>query len=160
MCIVWLVATTVAVKDDLGCIKIPPSQSVASWAPEAEAVIFLRDNRLHGRMLTWFDYGEVSIWHLGPGLRVSYDGRRETVYSDTVQTAHQRFYSSSTDASYAKTLQADYVWLPRQLPVIAPLIRDGWVEVFRGARSVVLAREAGSHIQPAPWIGRRCFPGP
>jgi len=52
------------------------------------------------------------------------------------------------------------VWLPRQLPVIAPLIRDGWVEVFRGARSVVLAREAGSHIQQHHGSVGGAFPGP
>lgn len=48
--------------------------------PEREAVAFLRSNRLHGKLLTWFDYGEYAIWHLAPKLRVSLDGRRETAY--------------------------------------------------------------------------------
>ena len=75
---------------------------------------------------------------------MSYDGRRETVYSETVQNAHDRFYSSKRDASYARLLKADYVWLPRELPVVAPLERDGWIAIFRGPRSVVLARRGGA----------------
>ena len=67
---------------------------------------------------------------------------------------------STDDASYARALSADYVWLPGHLPVIAALERDGWVGIFRGPESVVLAREAGPYAQPAPWNGPRCFPGP
>ena len=29
-----------------------------------------------------YDWGEYVLWHLGPGVKVSMDGRRETVYSD------------------------------------------------------------------------------
>ena len=126
----------------------------------AEAVIFLRDNQIHGRLLSWFDYGEVAIWHLAPRLRVSYDGRRETVYSEAVQAAHRRFYASASDASYARILEADYVWLPHRLPVIAPLVRDGWIEIFRGSRSVVLARTGGTFLHSPPSTGPSCFPGP
>ena len=160
LCVVGLVVTGFAVRRNVGCMTITTRGSTSSWAPEAEAVIFLRDNQIHGRLLSWFDYGEVAIWHLAPRLRVSYDGRRETVYSEAVQAAHRRFYASASDASYARILEADYVWLPHRLPVIAPLVRDGWIEIFRGSRSVVLARKPGPYTQPAPWTGPRCFPGP
>jgi len=158
LCTAALTATAGYAVRNGGCIHFGGEGE--SWAPEAEAVLFLRDNPVQGRLLCHFNYGHLAIWHLSPRLRVSYDGRRETVYSEAVQSAHQRFYGSSTDASYAKTLGVDYVWLPRQLPVIAPLIRDGWVEVFRGPISVVLAREPGQYAQPAPQAGPRCFPGP
>jgi len=141
-------------------MTITTPDSANSWAPEAEAITFLRENELRGRLLTWFDYGEVAIWHLAPGLRVSYDGRRETVYSERVQKAHQRFYSKTPDAGYARLLKADYIWLPHRLPVIRPLERDGWVQIFRGPQSMVLARAAGEFKQPPPWTGPRCFPGP
>jgi hypothetical protein len=160
LCVLALVATGFAVRRNVGCITIPAPGATDTWAPEAEAVAFLRDNRIHGRLLSWFDFGEIAIWHLAPGLRVSNDGRRETVYSEAVQHAHRRFYTSADDASYAMTLKADYVWLPHRLPVIGPLERDGWVAIFRGPESVVLAREAGRYVQPAPWAGPRCFPGP
>ena len=34
-----------------------------------------------GNLLVDFDWGEYVIWHLGPRVKVSIDGRRETVYS-------------------------------------------------------------------------------
>jgi len=128
--------------------------------PEPDAIRFIQANNLRGRLLTWFDYGEYAIWYVGPGLRVSYDGRRETVYSDGVQKAHLRFYFSSADAGYARAIRADYVWLPRLLPVIPALERDHWTEIYRGPRSVILARAPGDYIDPGEWRGRRCFPGP
>ena len=160
MCLAGLVATGIAVKSRAGCVTVVGPDAEETWAPEAEAIMFLQSNPIRGRLLSYFDYGELAIWHLAPRLLVSYDGRRETVYSDAVQKAHQRFYSKTPDASYARLLKADYIWLPHRLPVIGLLERDGWVAIFRGSRSVVLAREAGPYTQPAPWTGPRCFPGP
>lgn len=160
ICLVGLVATGVAVRGRVACVTITGPGTAESWAPEAEAVHFLRDNRLHGRLLAFFDYGELAIWHLAPRLLVSYDGRRETVYSAAVQARHAAFYLSTRDASYARALKADYIWLPRRLPVVGPLERDGWTAIFRGSESVVFARVAGTYKQPAPLTGPRCFPGP
>ena len=160
LCVAGLGATAAAVHGRIGCVTLAVPGPDEQWAPEAEAVLFLRDNPIRGRLLTYFDYGELAIWHLAPRVRVSYDGRRETVYSEGVQQAHQRFYSKTPDASYARQLEADYIWLPHRLAVVPLLERDGWVAIFRGARSIVLAREGGAYTQPDPWTGPRCFPGP
>ena len=143
-----------------GCLTIPDPTGADDWAPEAEAVTFLRQNPLQGRLLTYFPYGEAAIWHLAPRLRVSYDGRRETVYSERVRAAHLAFYSDAPDAGYADRLHADFIWLPIRLRVVERLERRGWVAIFRGEQSVVLARRPGPYVQPPPWTGRRCFPGP
>ncbi|MCX6544259.1 MAG: hypothetical protein NTV05_07560 [Acidobacteria bacterium] len=161
MCLVGFLATGVAVNNRVRCVTIPGPDLKDFWAaPEAEAITFLRGNPIEGRLLTYFDYGELAIWHLAPKLRVSYDGRRETVYSEAVQKANQGLYSKAPDVRYARLLKADYIWLPLRLPVIDLLKRDGWVAIFCGSRSIVLAREAGQFAQPAPWTGPRCFPGP
>ncbi len=160
MCLTGFVAVGAAVKSRVGCVAVVGPDPEETWAPEAEAVTFLQGNPIEGRLLVYFDYGELAIWHLAPRLRVSYDGRRETVYSEAVQKAHQRFYSKSPDPGYARTLKADYVWLPRRLPVVGLLEREGWVEIFRGPLSVILGRQSGPYAQPAPWMGPRCFPGP
>jgi hypothetical protein len=159
MCLAGFAATGAAVSGRAACVAITTAEVADSWAPEAEAVTFLRDNRLRGRLLTWFNYGEMAIWHLAPGMRVSYDGRRETVYSEAVQGAHGRFYKG-LDPGYAGRIGADYVWLPRRLPVVDRLEREGWTAVFSGSRSTVLARRAGAYVRPEPWTGPRCFPGP
>ena len=53
-----------------------PRIKVGPGSPEPDAAQYLRDQRLEGRMLTWFDWGEYAIWHLSPRIRVSIDGRR------------------------------------------------------------------------------------
>jgi hypothetical protein len=136
------------------CLSLDPATS-----PEQEAAQFVDANGLRGRMLTWFDYGEYAIWHFWPNILVSYDGRRETVYSESVQRAHLRFYSGG-DVSYPQRLDADYVWLPESLPVVRALRSDGWQPIFQGSRSVILAREPGNYVQPQFLSRKRCFPGP
>mgnify|MGYP003694044287 CR=1 FL=1 len=51
----------------------------AASMPEPEAVAFLSDQPAGTRVLVWFNWGEYAIWHLSPRMRVSIDGRRETV---------------------------------------------------------------------------------
>ena len=79
LCLAGLAATAAAVQGRIGCVTLAVPGPDEQWAPEAEAVLFLRDNPIRGRMLTYFDYGELAIWHLAPRVRVSYDGRRDGV---------------------------------------------------------------------------------
>ena len=136
----------------------------AEWLPEREATVFVKSHDIRGRMLTWFDYGEFAIWHFSPALRVSMDGRRETVYSDDVRERHFRVYTNAPDAvEQVARLDPDYVWLPLRFPVVARLEAAGWHAVFTGSRSVILSRHtptalAGSfELTSAP---QRTFPGP
>ena len=83
--------------------------------PEREAVRFMQRNHLAGKMISWFDYGEYAIWHLAPAVKVSFDGRAETVYSEQVREAHMRFYVADAP-DYPRELGADFVWLPNRVP--------------------------------------------
>ena len=74
--LVTLVATVPLLKTNLLCIDV----HAAATFPEAEAMAFVRDRQLRGRMVTFFDWGQYAIWHKPDALRVSMDGRRETVY--------------------------------------------------------------------------------
>ena len=42
-------------------------------------------------MVTFFDWGEYALWHLYSGIKVSMDGRRETIYPRTVYDEDQAF---------------------------------------------------------------------
>lgn len=133
------------------------------WVPEPEAGQFIAKNALKGRLLTWFDWGEYAIWHFGPALQVSFDGRRETVYSDRVVQAHRRFYAADeTASSYLEELNPDYIWLPTRLPIAGRLAQAGWVPVFAGPTSMVFAHAGAGPFQQAGPLstGMRCFPGP
>ena len=132
-----------------------------SWVPEREAGAFIKANRLEGRLLTWFDWGQYVIWHFGPDLLVSVDGRRETVYSERFLQTHDQLYVRPHDnASVLADMNADYAWLPLRLPLVKMLDEQGWVRIFDGPRSVVFARRPGSFVAVQPLEGAGCFPGP
>src|SRR5262249_40333459 len=85
----------------------------ADWLPEREAAVFVKTHDLSGRLLTWFNYGEYAIWHFSPALRVSMDGRRETVYSEEGRDRHWRIYNNQPGAvEDGARLDPDYDWLP------------------------------------------------
>ena len=134
-----------------------------AWAPDEAAGRFILHNRLKGRMLTWFDWGQYAIWHFGPDLQVSIDGRRETVYTDRTIQAHRRFYAADETASaYLRALNPDFIWLPTRLPITGTLRAAGWMPAFDGPVSVVFARPGAGPFEQVvnPRTGMRCFPGP
>jgi len=132
--------------------------------PEREAVEFVQRAGLRGRVLVWFDWGEYVIWHFSPTLRVSIDGRRETVYSDELIASHMAFYlGESTAMDLPTRIAADYVWVPKWIPVVAKLRDRGWASVFEGPQSVVMApSEANIHRVTLASADpeTRVFPGP
>jgi hypothetical protein len=147
---------------NLTCIDVH-----ATTVPEAEAMQYVQTHRLSGRMLTFFDWGEYTIWHMPPGLRVSMDGRRETVYTNATVDAHLDMYlGMESGLAYFNRVAPDYVWLPGALPVTGTLEQSGaWVPVYRGPQSVLLVRTASAlasrtaPVATAP-ASCRCFPGP
>ncbi len=70
-----------------GCIRIDPSY----FAFPARAVALLKRSGFQGNVAVPFDWGEYVIGHLGPAVKVSNDGRRETVYSDEVYRQSRDF---------------------------------------------------------------------
>jgi hypothetical protein len=134
------------------------------WVPDRAAAAFLRENSPGARVLTWFDWGEYALWQLSPaGIRVSMDGRRETVYSAHLLRDHERFYQGDAGmVDYPERIGADHVWLPSRLPIIEPLKHHGWVTVFDTGQSVVLRRGPGSIAAhpPVPPGGPDIFPWP
>jgi hypothetical protein len=142
----------------LSCIEMDR----VSFLPEGAAVAFARTNHLRGRMLTFFDWGEYAIWHLSPDIQVSIDGRRETVYSPSQIDRHLRIYSDRATDAEIQTLDADYVWLPRNLEVVNRFSRLNWVPIYTGRVSIILARNSSQPFQQVPEAPEapRCFPGP
>jgi hypothetical protein len=136
-----------------------------SWLPEPEAAAYVSSHRLQGRMLTWFDYGEYAIWHFWPAIRVSMDGRRETVFSDGLRAAHWRIYENAPDAlDEIGGLNPDYAWFPANLAIVDRLEAAGWRTAFRGPRSTILCRPGlpieGEVMTVADSRRPRAFPGP
>jgi hypothetical protein len=135
------------------------------FTPEPGAVTFLNGQPEGRRVLIWFDWGNYALWHLSPRMRISMDGRRETVYSPDLQDRHLRFYFDAPGgASLPADLAADYVWIPRTLPAVHRLDADGWRRLYEGEQSVIFGRaalpEANAGVVLAADSGTRFFPGP
>jgi hypothetical protein len=161
-----LVLSTPMSRAAFTCIDIHPT-----W-PEPRVLDLMRERRLEGRLVTFFDWGEYAIWNMPEGLKVSMDGRRETVYSERTVSSHLQLYLGTEKGfSYLRELNADYIWLPSALPVKNLLVQRGWHPIFDGPRSVLLSDTgpavsdnflvAANVMTAAPVTSsRRCFPGP
>ena len=148
----------VATSPRFSCVQVD-----SKGQPEPEVVRFVKDRGLHGRMLTFFDWGEYAIWHMAPGVSVSMDGRRETIYSERVIADHLKVYRDDPTAdNIVEDLNPDYVWLPAKSGVLGRLEASGWTRVFSGPVSTILARltMAREPVVIANQPGPRCFPGP
>jgi hypothetical protein len=62
------------------------------------AVALLKASGIQGNLVVHFDWGEYVIWQLGPGIKVSVDGRRETVYPEELFQDDKNFCYGSGDA--------------------------------------------------------------
>ena len=153
---VLLAGALVVTIQNVNCVRIEDERY-----PERGVVPAILARGLHGRMLTYFDWGEYAIWYL-PDLSVSLDGRRETVYSDaTVDRQVTMYFDPARRGRLLQELQPDYAWLPPRLPLTLALQADGWSTLFAGPRSVVLSAHRGAPLAVPPLAaGPRCFPGP
>jgi hypothetical protein len=146
----------VALPGGFTCVRLD-----GPWMPERDAAEWIDQNHLHGRLLTWFDWGQYAIWHFAPDLQVSLDGRRETVYSPDYLARHTELYfDPDAHADFLRALNPDYAWLARDLPLVAALDAQGWHRLFTGPTSVVLSRAPVAAAAPPPLSSRPCFPGP
>jgi hypothetical protein len=135
--------------------------------PEPQAVALLADQPTGKRVLVWFNWGEYAIWHLPPRMQVSIDGRRETVYSDDLQTRHfDFFFDRPGGATLPNDLAVDYIWIPTILPAAHRLHTDPhWNSIYEGVQSVIFARAGSGASNRTPPIAAattvpRFFPGP
>ena len=91
----------------LRCISVDPATR-----PDPVVVSALRQ-AAPGRLVLFFNWGEYAIWQFGPAIRVSMDGRRETVYSDRRLAEHDAILAGAPQGLEALDLwRPEYVWLP------------------------------------------------
>jgi hypothetical protein len=150
----------------LGCIRVEPYY----FAFPARAVAFLRESSIRGNMAVPFDWGEYVLWHLGPGVQVSIDGRRETVYSDE-SYRESRDFERGTGVwdALLKPATTDLVLVPIGSPTANLLTgKNGWVPLYHDSFCLLFAREGHPSIiqlvkNPVPALPDNgnglCFPG-
>ena len=105
------------------------------------AIDFIQQHDLHGNLLVFFDWGEMSIWNL-PKSPVSIDGRLDSVYSPEVIAAHWKLYNGEPfDTNALNLAEADFALLPSHLAGSEALVkRDKWTPVYYDDLAVVLVK--------------------
>lgn len=95
-------------------------------------VKFIKDNNLRGNLITNFTWGEFIIYHLYPEIKVSLDGRYETVYPANVVADNMLFISAKP--GWEKLLNKygpDLVLVSKYDPVSSNmLILPGWKLIY------------------------------
>jgi hypothetical protein len=117
------------------------------------AVELLRLNRFQGNLATPFQWGQYVLWKLGPDVRISFDGRYETVYPDDVTRVNFDFLYGRGDW---RRLLHDYptemVLVSKAFPGAQLMAREqGWVAVYEDEVSALYlpaARAARQWIRP------------
>jgi len=143
-------------RSSFSCIPV-----AGDWAPDPVAARAL-DTAKPGRLVVFFDWGQFALWHWGPNLRVSMDGRRETVYSDGRLDEHAAILAGTpTGIAALGRWGAEYVWLPASSQATeAWLAAHGYrVDVRTGQSFVAVRADLPALLAPSGRLdARRCFP--
>jgi hypothetical protein len=148
-----------------GCIRIEPFY----FPFPARAVALVGQSGVRGQMAVPFTWGEYVLWHLGPGVKVSIDGRRETIYSEESYRQAMDFERGTGDwNALLKTARTDLVLLEKSSPSVARMSRlADWFPLYQDTLCVLFVRNEPTAIErftarPVPHLpddGRgMCFP--
>ena len=143
-------------RSSLTCIRVD-----AASAPDAAAIALLQQMP-SGRLVTFFDWGEYALWHVSPRIKVSMDGRRETVYTDVRLNEHAAVLEGTAEGlALLEEWRPEYVWLPATSATTKGwLVAERYRIDFESARSFVAIRaDLPAVAQPAAQpVDPRCFP--
>jgi hypothetical protein len=142
---------------------IPRCLAIDRWStPDTVAAAALRLAGA-GRIVTSFDWGEYIMWHYGPRLRVSVDGRRETIYSEeTLREQHAIARGDAAGLAALSTVRPEYVWLPgtSSHPTARWLDANGYRLDIVTDRSFIAVRGDLPALEMVAVEVSGCFPGP
>jgi hypothetical protein len=158
------VALAIAIAVSLATGAIPRCIAIQGLAdPDVAAGEALKASAAHGRLITWFNWGEYAIWHLSPNLKVSTDGRRETVYSmRTLEEQYHIAFGRREGFQVLERLKPEYVWLSYEFsrPTAEWLRQHGYRIDIDTPLSFVAVRADLPRVNATPVIPTMCFPGP
>jgi hypothetical protein len=112
------------------------------------AVMMIAESQVAGNLAVGFNWGEYVIWHLGPDVQVSMDGRRETVYSDEIYQINRDFVNGARDwdavlDNYDTQMALVY---QSQAAYNLMLFKEGWELVYEDGTSALFASQEWTGI--------------
>jgi len=111
-----------------------------------KAVILLKQSNVAGNMAVHFDWGEYVLWHLGPQIKVSIDGRRETVYSRKPYAENLLFTTGLGDwDGILKKSETHLALVSKEFPVFNLMkLKPGWTLVYEDPMSGIFVRQGSA----------------
>ena len=130
------VATVTYKKEKFYTIEVPRDEYPLN------AIEFVRTNGISGKQISFFDWGEQSIWEL-PDSPVSIDGRLDTCYPRSLLTEHWKFFDGKpVDAKVFDIDAADYAILRTDVVGLTTLKNStNWAAVYEDPLTVVFVRD-------------------
>ncbi len=113
-----------------------------------QAVKLIKNSQIKANMAVEYNWGGYVLWHLGPDIKVSVDGRRETVYSPTAYSKAMYFLLGLDrwDALLTDD-QTNLVLINDHSPVYNLMkYQSGWTLVYEDQAGALYVR-AGSEIE-------------
>jgi hypothetical protein len=137
-----------------------------TWASRmpVESMNFMEVNGLHGDVFAYYLWGGYVHWRSAGRLRVHFDTRSETVFSDQTIREHEQVVKlSSNAASIVDRSGAEFVLWPMSSPAFRGLVQQlmgslRWRLLYRDGVSVLLVRSdvaVPAQLQPTPDSGYR-----
>jgi hypothetical protein len=151
----------------LGCIRV----SAFYFPFPSRAVALLQQSGIRANIAVPFTWGEYVLWHLGPDVKVSIDGRRETAYPDNRYRQSLDFAWGTGDwDALLKPGTTDLALLPSASRTAGLMsTKDGWTPVYQDSFAVLFARAGFEGLAriletPIPHLPDNgdglCFPNP
>lgn len=151
---------------ETSCVAIKFSEEIRY---PVRAVALLDASGVEADVATFFNWGEYAIWHLAPRIRVGMDGRRETVYPDSIYRSYLRFIGGTEDwDAFLETGPADLALVPPNKPAYNLLNLDvGWALAYEDSVAGLFGRSGSALTDrvrntPAPEVPvdgeGTCFP--
>jgi hypothetical protein len=116
----------------------------------ARAVEVLRASGVRGNLAVYFDWGEYVIWRLGPRVKVSNDGRRETIYPESLRQLNVAWATGTGcwDALLDK-YPTDLALLDKRLPAYNLMrLKAGWKLAYEDALAALFVRNEPGLVRP------------
>jgi hypothetical protein len=106
------------------------------------AVQVLKASGVRGNLAVHFNWGQYAIWHLGPVIKVSYDGRFESVYSAAMRSLNTDWVSGHGRwEALLDRYPTDMALLDKGLPAYDLMRRKaGWQLVYEDPLAALFAR--------------------
>jgi hypothetical protein len=147
------------------CVRLNPKAVVYP----ARAISLLKDSGVSGNLAVHFDWGEYALWHLAPGIKVSVDGRRETVYSDEIYRVNLDYMRGTGEWDALLEKHDTHLSLvSKEFPVFNLMkLKPGWALIYEDPISGLFVQDGSAQaeklrrtqVSAIPYDGAGlCFP--